>query len=210
MRCPACQFPTLEDDAACRQCGFALEAVDRLFGIPPVLERPVTDLSRALAPREHSRVAAAVRAIEQRFPQISCAVVLSPVPDGVAAETWAFWLFNRGSLFSAVEKGGENHGILLFIDTVDHQASLTIGYGLEPFVAEDFLATCLSESAPALTKRRHASAILSVISKLETHLTDICENLPRQFGYEVDDAWIDSSLDSESQSRSRAQSDELF
>jgi uncharacterized membrane protein YgcG len=193
VRCPACQSPALEDDAACRQCGFTLESVDQLFGIAPMLERPITDLADALSPGERSEIAKAVRALERRFPQISLAVVLAPVPDGVNAATWAFWLFNRGSLFSAVEKGGANHGVLLLVDTVHDQALVALGYGLEPFVAENALRSCLTESAISLKKKRYAAAIVDCISKLAVHFTEACEKLPRLFGYHENGVWADAS-----------------
>lgn len=194
MRCPACQFAALEGDAACRQCGFSLDMADQAFGIPPVLEHPVTDLAGELSGSERARIEKIVHAIERRFPQVTLAIAIAAAPAGVPPAAWAFWLFNRGSLFSPVERGGDNHGVLLAINTADNSATLTLGYGLEPFIAETALRQCLQEAAAELAKARYAVAVQSCMAGLDRELTKACGILPRAFGYAENGTWIDAAM----------------
>ncbi|MDZ4287372.1 MAG: TPM domain-containing protein, partial [Prosthecobacter sp.] len=177
-------FPALENDAACRQCGFVIEMAEQQFGIPAMLDRPVADLAEVLDSGEQRAISAAVQSLEQRFPQIKASVVLAAAPPNVPIAVYALWLFNRGSLFSAVEKAGDNHGILLLIDTARRHALLMPGYGLEPFVPESALKLCLDAATAALNKAGYANAAVTCLDELERQLTRICEGLPEIFGYD--------------------------
>lgn len=189
MRCPACRHSLLEHDLSCPQCQFSLDALAQTMGIPLVLNAPLADLTRTLSSAERRAVLRTVGTLHQRFPQLSFAAVLMDVPSGILPAVQAFWLFNRGSLFSAVERGGDNHGVLLLLDTRLDRAAAMIGYGLEPFVSEMILETCLMAAAPSLAKSKHGEAIEAFARELERQLTAVVQPLPRTFGYVEDGNW---------------------
>lgn len=193
MRCPACRAPAIEIDAACRQCGFSLEVADRAFGIPPVLERPIDDSASPLGMVPRRRALAVIRALEKNFPQVRVAVVLAAVPDQTPLSAFAFWLFNRGQLSGAMEKGGENHLVLLLIDTHTRQSAAMLGYGLEPFMKESHLQTCLQSAAPSLQNGRHGQAIEAFMRELDRQLRAVCQSIPKQFGLVEDSQWLDAT-----------------
>ncbi len=192
MRCPACRQPITETEASCRQCGFTMEALAAQMGIAPQLTRPVADLGGVLSASEHRTMARAVQLMEQRFPDISGAVVISEIPAHLTPELYAFWLFNRTSLFSAVEKGGNNHGVLLLLDSQSTRAAVMIGYGLEPLVPETILEICLRPVAASLLKGNLAAAGEAFFRELERQFTTLTAKWPLTFGYTETEPWFES------------------
>lgn len=193
MRCPACRTPAIEIDAACRQCGFSLEAADRAFGIPPALQRPVDDAANLLGTAARKRVLAAISTVEKSFPQLKVAVVLAAAPEQIPLSAFAFWLFNRGQLSGAMDKGGENRLVLLLIDTHSSQCAAMMGYGLEPFMKESHLQTCLQTAAPGLKSGKHGQAIESFVRELDRQLREVCQSIPKQFGLAEESKWLDAT-----------------
>lgn len=192
MRCPACRTPAIETDAACRQCGFSLEAADRAFGIAPSLQRPIADISGRLGKFAQRRAAHVITEVERRFPQLSIAAVLMGVPPEAPLVPYAFWLFNRGSLSSAVEKGGDNHLVMLLIDTSSDRAITMVGYGLEPFLQETHLQSCLQAAEQPLRRKRFAQAIESFARELDRQLVELCRLVPKQFGLVDEALWLNA------------------
>lgn len=193
MRCPACQSPVFENDAACRQCSFTLEAADRAFGVPPALHKPLTDASGALSRLARRRVEKSISQIEHRYPQIEVAVLLLNVPKQAPMSAFAFWLFNRGQLSSAVEKGGENRLVMLLVDLESERAVVMTGYGLEPFVQEAQLEMCLNRFSQQAQRGGLVDGIDGFLKELDVQLKTVVRQLPRQFGLAEDDAWQDVS-----------------
>ncbi len=191
VRCPACRTPAIENDAACRQCGFSLEVADRTFGIAPALQRPIADPAGILGVFAQKRAESVIDQVERRFPQISIAAVLMDVPQQAPLVPYAFWIFNRGRLSSAVEKGGENRLVMLLIDTNSDRAITMVGYGLEPFIQEMHLQSCLQAAQQPLQRRQFAQAIESFARELDRQLRELCGLVPRQFGLVQAAQWLD-------------------
>ena len=196
MRCPACRNEIHEGDAACTACGFTLAALDPHLGIPPQPTPPVVDLARVLSSSARRTLVEATRRAEQHFPDIHAVVILADVPANLSPELYAFWLFNRTGLFSEVEKGGDNHGVLLLLDTQSARCAVMIGYGLEPLMTTLALETALTAATPYLMKQNYASAGLAFFREFERQLELTSEHWPRTFGYSESTPWFDSSTGS--------------
>jgi uncharacterized membrane protein YgcG len=196
MRCPACRNEIHEGDAACTACGFTLAALDPHLGIPPQLTPPVVDMAQVLSSGARRTLAQATRHAEQHFPDLHAVVITAAVPAQFTPELYAFWLFNRTSLFSEVEKGGDNHGVLLLLDTQSARCAAMIGYGLEPLMPMPALETSLTAATPYLIKQNYASAGLAFFRELERQLELASETWPRAFGYSESMPWFDSSTGS--------------
>ena len=182
MRCPACQNPVIENDAACRHCGFTLEAADHHFGIAPSLTKPVADLVQVLSGSEMRKLDRAAQRLLNRFPQLDVAVVLAAVPAQVPLGAYVFWLFNRGQLSSASESGGGNHLVLFVIDTATQRAAAMAGYGLEPYLPEAQLHMCLNNYSQTSQRDGIAAGIMAFWKELDIQLTNIHRQIPRLFG----------------------------
>lgn len=170
---------------------------DRTFGIPPSLQGPVADVPGVLGTFASRRVAHVIADVERRFPQLAIATVLMEVPTQVPLVPYAFWIFNRGQLSSAVEKGGENRLVMLLIDTNTDRAITMVGYGLEPFIQEMHLQCCLQAALQPLQHGRHAQAAESFVRELGRQLGELCRQVPRQFGLRDDSHWLDASTPGE-------------
>ena len=193
VRCPACRAPAIETDATCQQCGFSLELADRKFGIPPALQGPIADTTGTLGPFAKRRAIHVIAEVERRFPQLSIAAVLQEVPPEAPLVPYAFWLFNRGSLSSAVSKGGENRLVMLLIDTNSDRAIAMVGYGLEPLMQEIHLQSCLQAAYQPLHRKQFAQAIESFTRELDRQLVALCHLVPRQFGLVPEAQWLNAS-----------------
>nr|WP_246431145.1 TPM domain-containing protein [Prosthecobacter dejongeii] len=157
-----------------------------------MLNGPLVDLARVLSGSQRRSVLKTIQALHQRFPQVSLAAVMTDLLPEIPLALHAFWLFNRGSLFSAVERGGDNHGVLLLIDTSSQRAVTIIGYGLEPFVSEMTLEVCLNAAAGSLAKEEYGPALEAFIREIERQLTTLQHQLPRTFGFEDAGTWLAS------------------
>lgn len=193
MRCPACQTPAIETDATCRQCGFSLETADRAFGIAPTLQRPISDNLGVLGSIARKKVARVIADLERRFPQVAQAVVLTEVPQQAPLAAYAFWIFNRSQLSSAVEKGGANHLVLLLIDTQTKRAITMVGYGLEPFIQETHLQSCLQAAEQPLQHGHFGQAIEAFTRELDRQMGELCRLIPKQFGLVDDAQWVNAT-----------------
>jgi uncharacterized membrane protein YgcG len=174
-----------------------MDTLGQVMGIPPMLNAPLADVAQVLSAGRRREVLKAVHALHQRFPQISFAVVLMDVPPQVPLAIQAFWLFNRASLFSAVERAGENHGVLLLLDTPRNRAVTMIGYGLEPLVSELTLEVCLTAASGSLAKSQYGPAIEAFVRELGRQLTHLTADLPRTFGYVEPSLWKESGGEDE-------------
>lgn len=152
---------------------------------------PIADTVGGMGTFARSRAMRAISHLERRFPQLQFATVLAEVPAQAPLIAYAFWLFNRGQLSSAVEKGGENHVVMLLIDSASERAIAMVGYGLEPFIQETHLQSCLQASAQSIRRRQFGQAIESFARELGRQLGELCLLVPRQFGLVEERMWLD-------------------
>ncbi len=174
--CPSCQNPAVEGQTVCIACGFSLTEAERRLGIPPQLSAPVADKHEHLSAAEIRRIASLTDEIEGKFPQVHLAVVIDHVPVDVSLPVYTFWLFNRAGISSSVERGADNHLILLVIDAgaAAKGAACMIGYGLEPFLPQQRLHACLASVSAELAAGRHEKAALGFFSALQSVLQESC------------------------------------
>lgn len=194
MQCPSCHQSLKETDASCAQCQFSLGALSALLGIPPQLTPPIADLNELLTRKETQALTHEIGHLEKRFPDIIGIMVFGSIPKTVTIELYAFWLFNRASLFSPVEQGGNNHGVLLVIDADRLQATAMIGYGLEPLIPKHTLETCLIQASHHLKKGHLAESATAFFREFGQQLLQLSSTWPQVFGYSETALWHDSSI----------------
>ena len=181
MHCPACQKATTETAEVC-ECGFSMAALDQMLGIAPQLMEGVTDMTKELRPRQVRGIQRQIERLERVFPQVRFAMVMCHAPAKIPLPLYLFWLFNRGGLSSAVERAGMNRLIMLAIDTAAGNAASMIGYGLEPFLAQDQITACLQAMQPLLAAQQHGRAIEAFLLAMERQLIDSLADLDTAFG----------------------------
>jgi hypothetical protein len=159
-----------------------LVRLDAVLGIPPVIAAGIKDPGNALGKAGARQVRAALGRFEARFPQVQVALVVEPGPMVVPLRTWAWWLFNRGQFSSALDTGSVNRDVMLVVDPSRHQAAMTIGYGLEPFVGPQDLAKALEAGAVALAAGEWAVACCQILVALDEGLRGIVGRMSQTYG----------------------------
>lgn len=193
MHCPSCRQSLREADALCAHCQFSLGGLSAQMGIPPQLTPPIADLAEILTRKEKQALAHEIGHLEQRFPDIVGIAVFADIPTILTPELYAFWLFNRASLFSTVEQGGSNHGVLLLIDADTPRATVMIGYGLEPLIPQQTLEMCLIAASHHLKKGNRAAAAEAFFRELPRQLLELSATWPKIFGYSETQPWLNSA-----------------
>lgn len=182
MECPYCQNPVLEASVQCPDCGLDLGKLDTVLGMAPVIGAGLTDPAQRLGGRDVRLVKRVLAEFCARFPQTQVAVVIEAAPAVVPLRTWAWWLFNRSHFSAALDQGFVNRDLLLVMDPARHQAALTIGYGLEPFVGVGDLEQALAAGNPALKAGGWAEACAQILSFLDRALEAIVTRMPQTYG----------------------------
>jgi uncharacterized membrane protein YgcG len=188
MKCPVCQNAIPEQAPACLHCGFHLAKADRVFGSIPVLDPTLNDFAEVLSEKEKDRIIREVEKLEERFPQLRFAIVLTKLPKDAPLMAYYFWLFNRGNLVSQLESGAQCRLVLLGLDVGQARAFCMVGYGLEPFMTEAVLQTVASSAIPHLKAQEPAKAALAALQEIDTQFAAVCETLPRAYGLLETDA----------------------
>lgn len=181
MVCPACQQATHENAAECG-CGFSLAALDKLLGIPPTLHTAVCDMVGELTGGETRRLTAVIERLERRFPQLKFAVVVCTPPENVTLALYTFWLFNRGGLASAVERGGTSRMVMLGIDPHAGKMACMIGYGLEPFIAQARITAAMNAAFAALVTDQTGKGVEAFFDEIERQFSEVATKLDQSFG----------------------------
>jgi uncharacterized membrane protein YgcG len=149
----------------------------------------VTDHARHLSWTGRSALIKATLEFEQRFPSLQFTTLIHDVPAGVPRRPYLFWLFNRCGLHTALQKGGTNRHVLLWISPETRQLSAILGYGLEPLVSDLILKNALATAAPQVTAGQWAQAGISFVRALDRGLVELQSNLPTTFGWFPEDTW---------------------
>ncbi|MEM9237879.1 MAG: TPM domain-containing protein [Verrucomicrobiota bacterium] len=185
MRCPYCQTPLRETTADCPGCKLNLSRAASLLGPVPRLEVGVSDNTRALDDKDKTRIRKRIRAIEQRFPQVTVQIVCESFPDEHPFPLYVFWIFNLGGLSTATEKAGDNHTILLALDPVAGKSSIMVGYGLEPFLSEPAIEHVLELAEPSWIDSAWAEGIEICLDGLEPLLESAVRETGKAFDLPV-------------------------
>lgn len=189
MLCPVCEHSLEETSATCPGCGFCLTLADAHFGTCPQAGVHVSDPARYLSLRAKLTLIKASIDFEQRFPGLRLTTLLHEAPSGVPPRPYFFWMFNRCGLHSAIEKGGSNRHVMLWIDPGTGKISAMVGYGLEPIVSDSLLAQALEAAAGPASTGQWAQAGISFIQSLDRALADIQTHLPTLFGWFPEATW---------------------
>ncbi len=167
LKCPNCGNPVcLTDLAECAECSLHLDRLDELAGAVPRHDSFVTDYQGAISSKEAQRLSAFLFRLGRQFPQASFFTFFFPPPEGLPHRLYAFWLANRGRFSPLTARGGKNFSVLLLIDCDRGVAVLTVGYGLERFLSETALASCLAQGHKRMERGDYAGAVYAVMSEV--------------------------------------------
>jgi hypothetical protein len=187
IECPYCRTPLTETTTACPSCRLDLTRAKAVMGPAPRLSnRGVTDFVHCLRASEERRLARAVGAFQQRFPQSRLALIFNRFAPEFPLGAHLFWLFNTSGLASQDRKWGKNRDILIGIDTDRGLAGLTVGYGLEPFLGQKALDHVMQLAVPNLEAEDYAAGAHEIVKGLSRLLEGVCRDLRDMLGLDYD------------------------
>lgn len=179
--CPSCGGEVGENHAACGYCGYGFEFATQLlpYEAPPL--RKFIDFDGCLT-REDIRLGQrAVERLRIQFPQITLCTCLATVPSEVSLSEFGFWFFNQSVPNSPRLTERRLHSILFCIDPDRGEASLTVGYGLDPFIADQSLSACLAKIHKPLAARDYGKAISKLCRALRPILSEGADEASRAY-----------------------------
>ncbi|MGK0188418.1 MAG: putative membrane protein YgcG [Verrucomicrobiales bacterium] len=186
MRCPYCSTAAHESLEQCSECGFTLAEVQRAFGVATSLEQGLTDFDQIFSKKEARGLRNNLQDFRRRFPQCEFSVVTKVHPSPkLPISVFAFWLFNTSGICRKIDKAGDNHDLLLTIDSERGMASLMIGYGLEPFVSAQHVEDMLKCGHGHFKAGNWAEGTRAIIAAAESHLAEICSGMNQTFGINI-------------------------
>lgn len=170
MNCPRCGIPSSPASSGCASCGFSLSLLDQRLGTHAVVIDRLVDTQHLLRLRDSVRLESRLDEFERRFPQAFCTLFLGVLPSGVSAGEGGFWLLNHGIRTCQGMVRSTHYGIALVIDPSTHEASLSLGYSLEPLFSPGILDEMLRKVSPALWHGDYMRAITQVVAGIDKTL----------------------------------------
>lgn len=177
MQCPYCRTQLSETSEECTYCNLSLQSANALLGPVPRLAPGLNDTLSALSKASQQKITKRLAKLSRRFPQVRMHIITSEFDPKYSISTHLFWLFNQGIFCTSDRKGGENHSILLGLDTVQRRVGLIVGYGLEPFLSQKSLDQVLEKAQPLLDKGNYSEAVLAIINEIYKLMEEICNDL---------------------------------
>ena len=178
MKCPSCANPITAPEPRCPHCRLSLQRLDMKFGLVPAHSRFLTDRTGKLPLEQMTQLRAALRLFQKKFPQSLFSIFITELPRGSSATEYAFWMANRAKFNSGEKTQGENFNLLFVIDLASQTAALTVGYGMERYLAEQDLKSVLDDFASALRDDDLSAGLRAAIDYMTRRLRELSQNAP--------------------------------
>ncbi|MEM0898046.1 MAG: hypothetical protein AAGJ79_14310, partial [Verrucomicrobiota bacterium] len=159
-------------DEQCHCCGFDLESVKAKFPFTAQRLERFTDPQGRIHSATRRIANRAMDALCAEFPQVRPFVFFARLPPDIDVREFGFWLFNVSKPANRKEAERRAHGILFVYDWGSNAASLTVGYGLDPFVGDMELRRLIKEAAPAFVERQNGTGIAKVMGGFQALLRE--------------------------------------
>ena len=141
MVCPCCQYVLEESVAECPKCGFSGQVAVQKFPFPAPPLSAVIDPSNQLTKEEAAAISKKVEKFRSRLPQVRFLNCIVPLEDDVNLREFGFWILNAGEMKEGND--AKSFAVFLLINPKKRTVSVTVGYGLEPFVEDkDWVRIC--------------------------------------------------------------------
>jgi uncharacterized membrane protein YgcG len=173
MKCPSCGTAFEKPVERCPHCKLSLQRLDMKFGLVPAHSRFLTDRTGKVPLDEMKELRAALRLFQKKFPQCLLSVFVTELPNGSSVSEYAFWMANRAKFASVETTQNENCNLLLIIDLTAEAAAIAVGYGLEPYVAEEELQKVLDQLANGIRDGGLSAGLRTCIDTLTRRLREL-------------------------------------
>ena len=173
--CPRCRSEVAESAKACGTCGFSLSLCEAIFPFEAPPLSLVIDPSRVVPPGIEKHLARPYKALRKRIPQVDICFCFVQLQHGYSVEEFAFWLFNTAP--GADQSRAWN--LLVTVDLLSGQLSLTSGYALEPFLLPESWEASLQELAACLGDGQWNEGLAGFLRSSRDLLSSACSDARR-------------------------------
>jgi len=167
MVCPGCYFSVSAPVEQCPRCHFSgKRLVDKYVFDAPDLERYV-DPHGYLPERSRGRIDQVLDDLESDFPQVRISICIVDLLAEVDPREFGFWFFNASKVYSETEAQRRAWTVLLALDDQNARASVTKGYGIEPFLSDANLEELLWNERELFLEKEYEAGVFNFVEGLE-------------------------------------------
>ena len=171
--CPSCNATLTVLSENCAFCGFSAQiCMQRYPFSPPPLTR-IVDPDGSVKPVEAKKMTKAIARLEKRFPQITVSVCVMNLPEGVDGREFGYWYLNRGEVHDEREMRRRMHHLLLIVNRTNHTVSVSVGYGLDCFLHDQFLHRTLERTAGTFASSGYAVGVANWLKSIRRELLSV-------------------------------------
>ncbi len=174
MRCPECLQRIHAGAEECPHCGVTFNVLKHQFkGMNNVVYGGVHDVAGVLRSGMRTQVVDAVEKCEKRFSNISVAVSMVALDDGVKMQSFGLWLLNEGEFRRATgERCGEGR-VVVVIDVKRKEACISYGYLMDGAVREGESFDVLTAGHASLLEGDYVRGCEQILHALRCYLEKI-------------------------------------
>ena len=180
MSCPSCHLTLDAPVDRCPRCQFTGE-VSRSrfpFAAPPMGR--FIDPQNHLSESERERISKALNDLAKKFPQPRICFCIIDLDEGVDLREFGFWMMNASPVDSPDEAELRPWTILVVIDDINGNVSVTPGYAIEPFLDDQRWCNHIRQERQYFFARDYGTAALKVIEGAEAILRDGAKRVERK------------------------------
>ncbi len=147
---------------------------------------PAPAMSRFIDPQNHlsesdrERISKSLNDLARKFPQPRICFCIIDLPEGVDLREFGFWLMNASPVEGPEEARVRPWTILIVIDDINGNVSVTPGYGIEPFLDDQSWVTQIRKDRQYFFARDYGTAALKTIEGAELILREGAKRAERK------------------------------
>ncbi len=174
MRCPECLQRIHAGAEECPHCGVTFDVLKQKFSnLSKVVHGGVHDLAGVLRSGMRKQVMDSVEKCEKRFSNISVAISMVALDDGVTLESFGMWLLNEGEFRrTSGDRCGEGR-VVIIIDVKRRSACLCYGYLMDGLVREGESFDVLTAGHASLLEGEYVRGCEQILQSLKRYLEKV-------------------------------------
>ncbi len=172
MSCPGCHLSLAEPVDQCPRCHYTGEISMRKFPFPAPAMNRFIDPQDHFSESDRARLSKALNDLLKKFPQVRICFCIINLPEGVDLREFGFWMMNVSPVDTPEEAEVRPWTILIVIDDINGNVSVTPGYAIEPFLEDQAWSALIRNEKQYFFARDYVVAGLKMIEGAEVILQE--------------------------------------
>lgn len=179
MSCPSCHLTLQEAVEKCPRCDYTGQvSMARFPFAAPALERFI-DPEQFLSEGDRGRINRSLNTLSKKFPQVRLCFCILNLSEGVDLREFGFWLLNASPVNGPEEAKMRPWTILIIVDDLNGNISVTPGYAIEPFLSDQAWNLLMRKERQFFFARDYVTAFLKLIEGTKEILREGAERADR-------------------------------